>query len=126
METIIAIRACRVCDKLLTGRKHQKFCGGECRTHYHNQISLNGNKSPYVRNINHALLRNRQILASVIPAGEEYARISKEKLEKLRFNFKYQTHIHESKEGRVFFYCYDCGYLPLENDWYLLVKRKED
>ena len=30
------------------------------------------------------------------------------------------------KTGKIYFYCYEYGYLPLENDWYLLVRRKQE
>ena len=30
-----------------------------------------------------------------------------------------------AKSGKTYFYCYDYGYLPLENDWFLIVKRNE-
>ena len=32
---------------------------------------------------------------------------------------------YTNKKGNVYFFCYDLGYMPLDDDWYLLVKRKE-
>ena len=57
---------------------------------------------------------------------EETAKANKEKLQRLGFQFKYLTHIYTTKTGKTYYYCYDYGYLPLENDWYLIVKRKEE
>jgi hypothetical protein len=72
------------------------------------------------------LLKNRKILASVLPDTEETAKANKEKLQRLGFQFKYLTHTYTTKSGKTYAYCYDYGYLPLDNDWYLIVKRKEE
>ena len=29
------------------------------------------------------------------------------------------------QQGKTYHYCYDRGYLPLENDWFLVVRKKE-
>ena len=79
-----------------------------------------------MRNINNALGKNRRILESFIPVGEETFKITKEKLLQKSFQFKYITHSYTNKKGDVYFFCYDYGYLPIGNDWYLLVKRKEE
>ena len=78
-----------------------------------------------VRNINNVLIKNRRILESLVGA-EEMTKILKDKLLQQGFNFKYITHTYANKKGNVYFFCYEYGYLPLEHDWYLLVKRKEE
>jgi hypothetical protein len=78
-----------------------------------------------VRNINNALVKNRRILQSIL-GPEEMAKATKEKMLSLGFIFKYGTHTFSNKKGNVYFFCYEYGYLPLENDWYLIVKRKDD
>jgi len=42
------------------------------------------------------------------------------------FQFKYHTHIYNTKTEKTYFYCYEYGYLPLENNWYLIVKKNEE
>jgi hypothetical protein len=79
-----------------------------------------------VRNINNALGKNRRILESFFVNEEEMAKTTKNKLLEKGFLFKYFTHTYTNKKGTVYFFCYDLGYLPLENDWYLLVKRKKE
>jgi len=78
-----------------------------------------------VRNVNNALVKNRRILESIIPEGEEMGKTNREKLTELGFHFKFMTHVYTNKKGQQYFFCYDMGYLPLENDWFLVVKRKE-
>ncbi len=79
-----------------------------------------------MRNINNALGKNRRILEDMFTADEEIAKTTKSKLLQKGFQFKYITHTYTNKKGNVYFFCYDLGYLPLEGDWYLLVKRKEE
>ncbi|HVZ96163.1 MAG TPA: hypothetical protein VG847_04760 [Chitinophagaceae bacterium] len=117
-------RNCITCGKLLKGRTDKKFCNDYCRNNYNNQLKSATNN--LVRNINNALGKNRRILESMFDAGEEMTKTTKEKLLQKGFQFKYITHTYTNKKGTVYFFCYDLGYLPLENDWYLLVKRKEE
>ena len=115
---------CLNCDKALKGRTDKKFCDDYCRNAFNNQ--LKSAKNNMVRNINNALGKNRRILESVFKSGEEIAKTSKDKLLQKGFQFKYTTHTYTNKKGNVYFFCYDVGYLPLENDWYLVVRRKEE
>jgi len=119
-------KTCLACNKPLKGRSDKKFCDDYCRNNYNNQQKAKGNYSSYVRNINNTLLKNRKILESILPETEETAKANKEKLQRLGFNFKYLTHTYITRTGKTYFYCYDYGYLSLENDWYLIVKRKEE
>ncbi len=79
-----------------------------------------------VRNVNNALGKNRRILESMFPEVEDIAKTTKDKLLQKGFQFKYFTNTYTNKKGNIYFFCYDLGYLALENDWYLLVKRKEE
>jgi len=71
-------------------------------------------------------LKNRKILESLLPDNVKTSKANKEKLQRLGFQFNYLTHFFTNKEGNTYSYCYDYGYLPLDNDWYLIVKRKEE
>jgi predicted nucleic acid-binding Zn ribbon protein len=115
---------CLTCGAAVKGRADKKFCNDYCRNEYNN--GLKSNSTNLVRNINNALSKNRRILESLIPAGQETAKANGEKLLAKGFQFKYGTHSYTNKKGDIYFFCYDLGYLPLENDWYLVVKRKEE
>lgn len=118
------LKRCLACDKPLKGRADKKFCDDYCRNNYNNQLKAITNNQ--VRNINNALGKNRRILEDLLPPGEEMAKTTKEKLLQRGFLFKYVTHLYTTKTGKMYYYCYDYGYLPLENDWYLIVRRKEE
>ncbi|MCW3075020.1 MAG: hypothetical protein JWP69_2089 [Flaviaesturariibacter sp.] len=113
-------KTCLSCTKTLHGRIDKKFCNDYCRNNYNNGLKSGSNTT--VRNINNALLKNRRILETIL-GGEEMAKTTKERLLQQGFLFKYSTHTYTNKKGNVYHFCYECGYLPLEGDWLLVVKR---
>ncbi len=116
-------KKCLACNKPLHGRTDKKFCNDYCRNVYNN--SLKSMNSGPIRNINNVLLKNRKILSQLLN-NEDMAKTTKEKLLQHGFNFKYITHSYTNKKGNVYFFCYEFGYLPLDGDWFLVVKRKDD
>lgn len=122
MITSTVARKCQACQKPLHGRTDKKFCNDYCRNTYNN--GLKSGTNPTVRRINGALLKNRRILESVL-GGEEIGKVPREELLQQGFQFRYGTHTYTNKKGNVYFFCYEYGYLPLENNVCLVVKRKE-
>jgi hypothetical protein len=82
---------------------------------------LNRDANNYIRNVNNALRRNRRILKRLAPNGK--AKVHRDQLFREGFNFSYHTHTYRPKKGKVYYSCYELGYLPLDNDFYLLVER---
>jgi hypothetical protein len=124
MELTVVSKSCRTCNKLLRGRTDKKFCDDQCRNVYNNQFKTD--KNDCVRKINNWLLKNRRILEQMLIAAGEMAIVNKERLENRGFLFRYYTQTYTNKKGNTYFYCYEYGYMPLDNDRYLIVKRKED
>ena len=124
MQTAILTKTCLTCNRVLRGRTDKKYCDDQCRNAYNNQFKCE--KSDYVRNINNWLLKNRRVLEQLMYTNEEIIIVSKEKLECRGFLFRYHTHTYTNKKGNTYFYCYEYGWLPLENDRFLIVKRKDD
>lgn len=118
METIL--KTCLNCEKTVRGRSDKKFCSDGCRNGYHNQLKAGDNN--LVRNINHALARNRRLL-------QEYAgiaratRVSKEKLIMDGFQYRYITHIETGKKGTRYFFCYDYGYRQVNDDVLQVIRK---
>ena len=119
-----AAKPCLACGKAIKGRSDKKFCDDFCRSTYNNQ--LKSGDSNYVRSINNCLRRNRRILEELLPPSEKLAKTTKEKLLQKGFQFKYNTHSYTNAKGNVYLFCYDYGYLPLEKDWYLLVRNSKE
>jgi hypothetical protein len=113
-------KECLECSETFKGRVDKKFCSDLCRNSYNNKI--NSATTAYVRDVNSILRKNRKILEEFIP--EQTAKASKAKLLQKGFNFGYYTSIYTNQKG-TYFFCYEYGYLPLEQGYYLLVKRKE-
>jgi hypothetical protein len=42
------------------------------------------------------------------------------------FHFQYHTHTYTNQKGNTYFFCYDQGWLPLDQEWLLLVRRKHE
>lgn len=124
MSSASEVRKCLSCGKPLKGRIDKKFCDDYCRNNYNNQQKAKGSHSSLIRNINNALIKNRKILESVLGKGET-AKTNKDRLVEIGFQFKYSTHTYTTQAGKTYFYCYDYGYLPLENDWFLIVKKEK-
>ena len=110
-------------DSYRTNDGEKKYCDDYCRNNYNNSLKQEDNN--LVRNINNALGKNRRVLLSMLKEEEEMVKTTKDKLLEKGFLFKYFTHLYTNKKGNVYYFCYDTGYLPLENDWHLIVKRKE-
>ena len=115
-------RKCLECGGAFNGRVDKKFCSDLCRNAYNNK--LNSDHVNYVRNINNILRKNRRIIGELLP--EETAKVSQQKLVDKGFNFNYFTNITTTKTGKIYTFCYEYGYLPIEGNYYLLVKRKTD
>ena len=119
----IKANTCMECGKKVKGRADKKFCDDFCRNSYNNK--LNSDSNGLVRNINNILRKNRRILEEILPESEEKAKTTKERMLEKGFQFKYITHTYKNKQGNIYYFCYEYGYLLLENDWVLVVKRNE-
>ncbi len=117
-------RQCLGCGKTLRGRVDKKFCDDYCRNNYNNR--QNSDQNNFVRNINHILKKNRRILAALLGEQEEKIKVKKEKLSDQGFRFDYHTHNYLTQKQSNYIFCYEYGYLLLEQDWVLIVKRKEE
>lgn len=110
---------CIECNDKIVGRTDKKFCSDHCRNSYNNKINKDSNN--LVRNVNNRLRKNYRILEELNPV--EKTKASKSKLLAKGFNFEYFTSIYTTKSGNTYYFVYDQGYLPLEGDFYALVKR---
>ena len=114
-------RACFECGTKLMGRVDQKFCSDQCRNTYNNR--QNKDETGYMKNVGRVLRKNRRILRELNPNGK--AKCKKQTLLSRGFSFKYFTNVYKTKEGKVYYFVYEYGYLPLDNDFFALVINKE-
>jgi predicted nucleic acid-binding Zn ribbon protein len=114
-------KKCLECGDEFVGRVDKKFCSDQCRNTYNNR--QNADSTNFIRNINHILRKNRKILAELNPDGK--AKVHRNKLLEKGFNFNYYTNIYKTKAEKEYYFCYDMGYLAIENEYFMLFVRKE-
>src|SRR5690606_27446219 len=114
-------KECLECGEPVLGRIDKKFCSDQCRNTYNNR--LNSDCTNYIRQVNYMLRKNRRIIAAYT-TDKDTAKVPRNVLERAGFNFDYITSIYTTRKGKTYFFCYDQGYLPLENEWFALVRKK--
>ena len=113
------MKNCLECDEKIVGREDKKFCSDGCRNAYNNKINKDSNN--FMRNVNNKLRKNYRILSELNPDGK--SKITRTKLLSKGFDFEFFTNILQTKTGNTYHFIYDQGYLLLDNDFYMLVKK---
>ncbi len=115
------MKNCLECNDEFEGRIDKKFCSDQCRNIYNNRQNKDANN--LVRSTNYILRKNRRILADLNPYGK--TKTTAAKLESKGFNFNYFTSEYITKNGGVYKYVYDQGYLKIDDVNFALVIKKE-
>jgi predicted nucleic acid-binding Zn ribbon protein len=113
-------KQCPECGNKIIGRVDKKFCSDYCRNAYNNKVDKDSKN--LIRNINNRLRKNYKILSKLNSKGK--TKITKVTLLNNDFDFSVFTSIYTTKTGNTYYYVYNQGYLTLENEWYLLIKRE--
>ena len=108
---------CKNCNETIIGRSDKMFCDDQCRNTFNNKIKRRHEK--LILDINKTLRKNRRILQQFNPEGKTTIRT--EYLEKLDFYFRYFTHIFITKNKNEYRFCYEYGYLKLDDEKTLIV-----
>jgi len=108
---------CKECGKPLVGRIDKKFCDDQCRYLYNNKVKRQHEAA--IQNINRSLRKNRSILKSLNPIGKTTVRRSL--LINTGFDFNFFTHTYRSKNGMLYYFCYEYGYGLAEEEKVILV-----
>ncbi len=113
------MKNCLECGDKIIGREDKKFCSDGCRNNYNNR--MNKDATNMMRNINNKLRKNYRILSEINTEGK--TKTTKSKLLGKGFDFEYFTNILNTKTGNTYYFVYDQGYMHLDNDFYMLVKK---
>lgn len=114
------MKNCIECGEKFSGREDKKFCSDGCRNAFNNKI--NKDSTNYMRNINNKLRKNYRILSELNVEGK--TKTSRTKLIAKGFDFEFFTNILNTKTGNTYYFLYDQGYMALENEYYILVKKE--
>ena len=113
-------KLCLECEEALIGRVDKKFCNDQCRNVYNNRLNKDAND--YVRKVNVILRKNRRILSGLMKG--EKSKTTKEELLLNGFNFYYYTNVYKTRQGKIYYFVYELGYLELEDEKYALVNKE--
>jgi hypothetical protein len=80
-------------------------------------------ETAYHRRVNQILRRNYDILSTMVRSSIE--QIGPSELEQQGFNFQFFTSVLKVTGGRTCYFCYDLGYLPVENGYFALKSLHE-
>lgn len=112
---------CLECENPVFGRVDKKFCSDACRNAYNNRA--NSSTTKLMRQINKTLVKNRRILMELNPNGKK--KTHRDRLLKKGFDFDFFTNSYTTKAGDTYHFCYEQGYLELDEGYVLLVERNE-
>lgn len=112
---------CKICKKILIGRKDKIFCSVDCKNYYH--VNLSRVTRIEAKTIDGILHRNRSILLEVLGKNGVQKKINRLVLVKKKFQFKYLTHFHINKQGKMFHHVYDFAWMEFSDDEILIIKR---
>ncbi|NDK56663.1 hypothetical protein [Pontibacter fetidus] len=112
-------RSCLQCGSVMTGRVDKKFCSDQCRATAGNRRKDQDIGEQLIKEINLRLRRNRYLLHRLSPEGKTTLR--REVLEQAGFDFRYFTYLYRTQKGNTYYFCYDYGYLLLEDEKVLIV-----
>lgn len=113
------MKNCIECGEKFNGREDKKFCSDGCRNAFNNKI--NKDSTNYMRNINNKLRKNYRILTELNVEGK--TKTSRTKLISKGFDFEFFTNILNTKTGNTYYFLYDQGYMALENEYFILVRK---
>jgi predicted nucleic acid-binding Zn ribbon protein len=112
-------RECTQCGQMITGRADKQYCSNQCRAAASNSRKADDAGERLMKEINNKLRHNRQVLQRASPEGKTTLR--REVLQLAGFDFRHFTHLYRTKQGTTYHFCYDYGYLLLEDEKVLIV-----
>ena len=118
------VKKCLECGTELFGRVDKKFCSDQCRNTYNNRFHADSNT--YIRRVNYLLRKNRRIMEELIDGTDKDAkRVHKNKLTDKGISFDYYTNIYKTKTNNYYYFSYEYGFMKLDDDYFMVVKRDE-
>ncbi len=121
---MIQAGTCSQCSGVLVGRSDKRYCSDLCRHQANNSLKQQNQGERRILQVNAALRKNRSILRHLSPKGK--TTVPRQYLELAGFDFHYLTQLYRTKKGNTYYFCYDYGYLLLEEEKVLIVSWQPD
>lgn len=119
---MIKCKICKICKQKITGRSNKIFCSSSCKSYYHRELRKVTNLEAI--HIDEILHRNRSILLEIMGKNRIKIKIKRTVLERKKFRFKYHTHFHINKAGKMYKHVYDFAWMEFSDDTVLIVRRR--
>lgn len=118
------MRSCPVCNGEIKGRSDKRYCSAACKSSF--QYEKRGESEPFFFKVDRQLRLNRKILKRHNKSG--YTTLRKDVLIAEGFYPKYFTHYWKNQKGQVYLFCYEFGFLEIDQSGikkYLIVEWQE-
>ena len=118
------MRKCPVCEGEIKGRLGKIFCSLRCKSI--DQYEKRQVEEAFFIQVDKQLKINRKVLKKYNRSG--FTTLRKEQLEKEGFDSNFFTHYWKNSKGEVYLFCYDFGFLEIEQNGvkkYLLVEWQQ-
>ncbi len=115
---------CKICSKLIAGRKDKLFCSIKCKNYYH--VNLRRVTKEVSIKIDRILHRNRAILLEIMGKNAVQKKVTRITLEQKKFRFNYLTHSYVNSKGKTFHWIYDFAWMSFSDDEILIVRKREN
>lgn len=112
---------CKICKKAIIGRTDKVFCSQNCKSFYHRKLRAFVQKNTF--DIDSILHRNRAILQEVLGKRLSQIKVKRIEMSKRNFHFKYHTHFHINKSGKMYHHVYDIAWMEFSDDEVLILRR---
>ena len=114
------IRNCKMCKSTLVGRSDKVYCSLKCKSDYNQR--LHAATRIVTGDIDDILHRNRSTLLGIMGKNKTQMKISRNLLDKKKFNYSYITHFHVNNQRKMVHYVYDFSWM-IFSDQEILIKR---
>ncbi len=121
---MIIKKKCKICSKLIQGRKDKIFCSVRCKNYYH--VNLRKVTNQVSVKIDRILHRNRSILLEIMGKNLVRKKVFRIDLEQKKFRFNYLTHYYINSKGKTFHWVYDFAWMSFSDDEILIIRRSEN
>jgi predicted nucleic acid-binding Zn ribbon protein len=115
-------KKCKICSKNVRGRSDKLFCSVKCKNYYHTNLRRVTNV--VATKIDLILHRNRSILLELLGKNLNRKKVNRLILEQKKFRFKYLTHFHANKEGKIYHWVYDFAWMSFSDDSILIIRKR--
>ncbi len=115
-------KKCKICSNTVLGRSDKLFCSIKCKNYYHTNLRRVTNET--ASKIDLILHRNRSILLELLGKNLNRKKVNRLTLEQKKFRFKYLTHFHTNKEGKIYNWVYDFAWMSFSDDTILIIRKR--